>query len=222
MLENVYDVFSGEFMDSYKSWDRFIDFLTVDQCAPLIVKLNHKFEWLFDNKNLLDKVMKVYRPSLLKSEFYDHLGEMYLEKIVSKHDAKRKGQFLTPMNLAELMAKMTIPETNDKFNILDPSVGTGRLLMAAYKRAPKATMFGVDIDIRALRIAFANMAIHKIRGYFLHANSLKHEIDISTKAGKHNWQYANSWYSYMDKLKPYQGKKPTTEQFKLFGTEDKE
>lgn len=202
MLDKMYDLFTREFHDPVKSWDYMIDFLAVDNCGQLLYQLNHKFEWLFENSRLVKEIKETYNHKLLKSEVYDHLGEMYLEKIVSSQQAKKRGMFLTPMNVADMMAEMTLLSDNKEPNVLDPAVGTGRLLMSAYKVSPKARLFGVDIDLRALRIAFTNFAIHNITGYLLHANSLLHEIDIAEEGGMHNWQYANRWYSCMDKLKP--------------------
>ncbi|MFH1372355.1 MAG: N-6 DNA methylase [bacterium] len=145
--------------------------------------------------------MAVYDPKILQSDYYDHLGDMYLEKIVSRSESTRKGIFLTPAEVAQMMASMTIEKTDRQVNVLDPAVGSGRLLMAAHKQAPRARLFGVDIDLRSLRIAFTNLAIHSISGYLLHADSLRHEIDIAKEAGQQNWQYANHWYSCMDQLK---------------------
>ena len=202
MLEDMYDLISKKHNDPIKAWDSFIEFLAVDNCPPIFNQLDHKFEWLFEDKELADEIIKTYDVDLLKSDYYDHLGEMYLEKIVSKNEASRKGQFLTPMNVADAMADMTIEKTENSIKILDPAVGTGRLLMAAHKKAPNGLLFGVDIDLRALRVAFTNFAIHNISGYLLNADSLYHEIDISKVEGAQNWKYANRWYSCMDKLKP--------------------
>ena len=201
MLEDMYSLLNNKYSDSVKAWDSLIEFLAVDNCGSLIYQLDHKFEWLFEDSELSRTLMKTYDPELLRSDYYDHLGEMYLEKIIGKKESERKGLYLTPMNVAESMAAMTIKETDKALNILDPAVGTGRLLMAAHKRAPNGLVFGVDIDLRALRIAFTNFAIHGISGYLLHADSLRHEIDISIKDGRSNWQFANKWYSSMDQLK---------------------
>ena len=132
---------------------------------------------------------------------------MYIEN-QSRSGKLGKGQFLTPDSVVEFMcqstvgqAKETAGDENRPLNVLDPCVGTGRFLIGAHKYAPDANLFGVDIDLRALRIAFTNCAIHGIRAYFLHADSLVHEIDISKPDGIANWQYANKWYSSWDKLK---------------------
>lgn len=222
MLEGMYDLLTGKFHDPVKSWDRLIEFLAVDNCGQLFYQLDHKFEWLFEDSRLAEAVMKTYNPKLLQSDYYDHLGQMYLDKIVSKDQAMRRGIFLTPMNVADAMAKMTIPETQKSMNILDPAVGSGRLLMAAHKKAPGARLFGVDIDLRLVRIAFANFAIHKIPGYLLHADSLLHEIDIGIEGGRNNWQYANRWYSCMDKLTPAYKRQNNSGQVGLGQNRDKE
>ena len=208
MLEDVHSVFNDEFRDSVKAWDSFLEFLAVDHCPPLLQQLDHKFEWFFENESFSKDVIARYNPSILPTEFYDHLGEMYIEKLVTKKDADRRGLFLTPMEVANLMATMTISRTENEVTVLDPCVGTGRFLMAGYKRAPNGMFFGVDIDLRALRVAYTNLAIHGIRGYLLHADSLMHETDIGTVSGRENWQYANKWYSCIDKLKLLSGSDP--------------
>ncbi len=206
MLERIYDLLTAKFHDRYKAWDHFIDFLATDNCGSLIHQLDHKFEWLFEDGRLADRLMKTYDPEKLRSDHYDHLGDMYLEKVVSSSQVEQQGQYLTPVPVAESMAAMTIGNTQDKVNILDPCVGTGRMLMAAHKYAPNARLFGVDNDLRMVRIEFTNFAIHDISAYLLHADSLGHETDISTDDGLHNWQFANRWYYCMDKLKPIKGR----------------
>jgi len=201
MLERMYDLLTEKFNDPVKAWDNFIEFLAVDNYGSLIYQLDHMFEWLFEDSRLADRLMKTYDPEKLRSDYYDHLGEMYLEKLVGTRQAQERGQFLTPMNVAESMAAMTIGQTDKPVRVLDPCVGTGILLMAAHKTAPNALFFGVDVDLRALRIAFTNFAIHGISGYLLHADSLAYDTDISTEEGRYNWQFANRWDSCMNKLK---------------------
>ena len=202
MLDSMYEIFIDKFNDPVKAWDHFIEFLAVDNCAPLICQLENRFEWVFKDSKLVDNVIKTYNSNLLKSDYYDHLGDIYVEKIISKNEAKRKGIYITPQNAADVIGKISIQETDRPLMVLDPAVGTGRLLMAAYKKAPKAALFGVDIDLRSLRIAFTNLAIHNISGYLLHADSLMHEIDISNERGRYNWQFANRWNTCIENLRP--------------------
>jgi type I restriction-modification system DNA methylase subunit len=203
IYENMYEILCRRFHDHNKAWDYLIEFLAVDNCPSLLSQLEHKFEWLFEDKDLADKLMSVYKPDVIKADIHDHLGDMYVEN-QSKSGKSNNGQFLTPDNVVDFICKSTIEQAKDgdtPLNILDPCVGTGRFLIGAYNCAPNANLFGVDIDLRALRVAFTNCAIHNIRAYFLHADSLVHEIDISKPEGIENWQYANKWYSQWDKLK---------------------
>ena len=114
------------------------------------------------------------------------------------------------------MCKMTIGQTNEKPNILEPCVGTGRFLITAQEYAPNARLFGVDNNITMFRTAFTNAAIHSISMYLLHADSLFHDISISTPDGLYNWQHANRWQSQMDNLKTIipESRKPV--QYQLF------
>ena len=203
IYENMYEILCRRFHDYDKAWDYLIEFIAVDNCPAILSQLEHKFEWLFKDKDLSDRLMSVYNPEVLKADMHDHLGDMYIEN-QSKSGGKGKGQFLTPDSVCDCICKMTIGEakkTGRPLNILDPCVGTGRFLLYAHQYDPNANLFGVDIDLKALRVAFTNCAIHGIRAYFLHADSLFHEIDISKPEGVANWQHANKWYSCWDKLK---------------------
>jgi type I restriction-modification system DNA methylase subunit len=214
MLNYLYDIFYQKFKEPVKSWDYFIEFLMGDHNPAFIPQFTHRFEWLINESKLIQAINDTYNPKLLKQHYYDHLGEMYLENVVSKNEAYKKSQFLTPESVAETMAQISIKNKNEYLSIIDPAAGTGRLLMAAYKYAPNSLLFGVDVDIRCVRIGLTNFAIHNIPGYFLNADSLKHEIDISNKVGLHNWQFSNKWHSCMDQLKPSLPK--TKSQLQLF------
>lgn len=201
MLENMYDKIQARTHDRPKSWDHLVEFLAASNSAHLFGQAVGRLDWILKDSTLVKSLSAAYDAQLLRSDYHDHLGDMYLEKLVTKDQAQNRGQFLTPENVAGMMSQMAIPTTEQPLNILDPAVGTGRLLMAAHKQAPNARLFGVDIDLRMVRIALANFAIHDIPGYVLHANALEHVIDIATEEGRHNWQYANKWDSQMDRLK---------------------
>lgn len=202
MLENMYDKIQARVHDRPRSWDYLVEFLAASNSPFLFRNITHRLDWLLRDSISVDSLSKAYDAQLLHSDYHDHLGSMYLEKLVTETEAQKRGQFLTPENVADMMAQMTIPKSDRPVNILDPAVGSGRLLMAAHKQAPNARLFGVDTDLRMIRIALTNFAIHGIQGYLLHGNSLEHQIDIATEDGRDNWQYANRWDSHIDKLKP--------------------
>lgn len=201
MLENLYDEFHNKFKDKTKAWDRYLEFIALDNNINLIKQLHHNNEWLYNDKKFIENISKTYDANLLKSDYYDHLGEIYTERILSKNKQNNKDYFLTPMQTAFDAVKRDIPESNKELKIFDALTNTGRLLMAAYKQAPNSLLFGVEKDNRLLRIAFTNFLIHDISGYFLNANPDVHEVDISKKDGFHNWTHANTWNSQINKLR---------------------
>lgn len=211
MYEKMYNILFQKFLDHNLTINALAEFIAVDNYPSLLNQLNHKFEWLYEDKELCENLLKVYNLSLLKSDPYDYLGDLYVNKqtFVEKNT---KGRQANPDLIADFISRITFRNTNGTLNILDPCVGTGSFLLAASKHFPNANFFGVDSDLTALRIAFTNCAIHKINAYFLHADIQTHEIDISKPDGIYNWQYANHWYSCMDKLRKISpGKSPRNE-----------
>ena len=185
MLENLYHIFTDKYRDPLESWDKFLEFIALDNNPLLFSELNYNLQWFHDNKSFFDSIMSIYDSDLLRSDYYDHLGDMYHE--------------IFPQNtpIVNSLIKTSVPKT-----VLDSAAKTGRQLMALYKSSPHTLLFGVEDDLRLYRIAYTNFLIHDIPGYLLHADSSKHEINYSTKEGKHNWKYYNKWNSCMNKLLP--------------------
>ncbi len=208
LLHAMYDRFREEHRsDHLTAWDRFITFLGITYRPSLMMQVREDLEWFVSHERFTRSLDTDFDVKTLSTDRYDHLGELYREHVIASATAKRNGLVLTPPDVASLLATMLIPKTNDRVTIYDPCVGTGRLLLAAHERAPNGVFFGVDIDLRALRIAYVNSAIHDMSAYLLHADALYHETDLSTPNGSHNWQYANLWNSHLDKLRPI-GREP--------------
>lgn len=200
MFLSMYNILNEKIKDPILAWDYLIEFLATNNSAKLITKIKHNFEWLTKDNNLLSDLMTLYDPSLVEGDYHDYLGDLYQEIVAPK--LKSKNHPMLSENKAIKIAETQIGNTNKAKAILDPSVGTGRLLMAAYKIAPNAKLFGADYDIRKLRIAYTNLASHNIPAYLLHANPKKHEIDISKYNGRYNWEHANQWHETKDQLRP--------------------
>ena len=207
-VRNVYDslfkVLYDEYNDSNLAYERLLEFLAVDNCPSMIRDIEGHLDWFFENEDVREKLIETYDIKAVQSDRYDHLGDLYLENVIGEYEAKERKLYFTPHSVAKGLAKMTL-EGNTKENpkVLDPAVGSGRLLMAAYEYCPSARLYGVDNSLPLIRTAFTNAAIHSISMYLLHADSLRHVTDISLPEGRQNWRYANRWRSHMDKLKTY-------------------
>jgi type I restriction-modification system DNA methylase subunit len=181
-----------------------LEFLAVDNCPPMIRDVPGHVGWFFENEGVRNKLIEAYDIKAVQSDLYDHLGDIYIENVVGVYQAQKQKLFFTPHSVASLLAKMTMHDNKkEQPSVLDPAVGTGRLLMAAYEYCPGARLYGVDNSLTMIKTAFTNAAIHSISMYLLHADSLYHVTDIALPEGRYNWQYANRWQSQMDKLKTY-------------------
>ena len=198
----LFEILYKDCNETHAAYDCLLEYLVSDSFAPIILDFDDQLDWLFHNDDLLKELDQAYRPELIKAGSYDYLGDLYLENVISKKDAAKRGLTLTPQSLVDLMCAMTIGSTNQKVNILDPCVGTGRMLLTAKKYAPNARLFGVDNNITMIRTAFTNAAIQKACVYLLHADSLYHETDPSTEEGRYNWAHANRWQPQIQNLRP--------------------
>ena len=191
---------SHEYSDAY---EKLLEFLVADHLPGMIQQFDGKLDWLLKDETIYNRLVPIYADNFdaIHSDPYDYLGDMYVE-FQGRFSQSVKGQFLTPQNVCEMIVRMSIGEEDkDKpMTVLDPCVGTGRFLISAGKYAPNATLYGIDIDNRAIRTAFTNACIQKLRVRLLCADSLRHATDPETEAGRNNWKYCNSWQSHYSEL----------------------
>jgi type I restriction-modification system DNA methylase subunit len=107
-----------------------------------------------------------------QNHYKDPFGKFFEDNLSSSHT----GQFFTPESVCEMMAQMTIPHGTSGKRILDPSVGSGRNLLAAAKIAPENLFFGADIDLTCVHMTLLNMCIYKMSGEVAWMNSLTNVI----------------------------------------------
>jgi hypothetical protein len=112
------------------------------------------------------ELLKEYR-----KEQKDVLGELYMNWNISN---KYTGQFFTPWQIAECMAKMTRPNGR----IGDPSCGSGVMLIAGAKEADcdKSIFIGQDLDYTCVRMCALNLCFFNLNGYAVHGNTLTEEV----------------------------------------------
>jgi len=199
----LFDVLYRETHDYSDAYEKLLEFLVADHLPVMIPQFDGRLDWLLSDEGLYDRVVGLYKVHFdaIHADRYDYLGDMYVE-MQGRFSQGVKGQFLTPPSVCDMMAKMTMSDGDKPVNVLDPCVGTGRMLIAASQYAPLgSTYYGIDIDNRAIRTAFTNACIHKISMRLLCADSLRHATDPRTQAGRDNWKYCNHWQSHYHELK---------------------
>ena len=114
-------------------------------------------------RNLLEDFNGIdLRPSQLGSA--DIIGDAY-EYMISNFasDAGKKGgEFFTPSQVSELVARLVNPQENDR--IYDPTCGSGGLLLKAYKKVPngKVAVYGQELNAQTWALCTMNMFLHNV------------------------------------------------------------
>lgn len=102
------------------------------------------------------------RPSQLGAA--DIIGDAYEYMIANfASDAGKKGgEFYTPSQVSELIARLVKPEENDR--IYDPTCGSGGLLLKAFKKVPngKVAVYGQEMNAQTWALCTMNMFLHNV------------------------------------------------------------
>jgi len=114
-------------------------------------------------RNLLEDFNGIdLRPSQLGSA--DIIGDAYEYMIANfASDAGKKGgEFFTPSQVSELVARLVNPQENDR--IYDPTCGSGGLLLKAYKKVlnGKVAVYGQELNAQTWALCTMNMFLHNV------------------------------------------------------------
>lgn len=82
----------------------------------------------------------------------------YLAETMGKSQCSGMGFFATPMSISMLIAELTLSKADLFSSVMDPCVGTGRLLLAASNYS--LCLYGQDINPVCLRATLVNAALY--------------------------------------------------------------
>ena len=114
-------------------------------------------------RSLLEDFSKI-ELGMSRIEKMDIIGNSY-EYLISNFasDAGKKGgEFFTPSEVSELLARLVKPKENDR--IYDPTCGSGSLLIKAFNKVPngKAQIYGQERNGQTHSLARMNMFLHGV------------------------------------------------------------
>jgi type I restriction-modification system DNA methylase subunit len=101
----------------------------------------------------------------------DYLGEFFQTYITKG----RHGQFFTPEHVCDMMAAMTMDKGTIGKTIIDPSCGSGRMLLSAAKVERHNTFYAADIDQRCCKMTAINLCLNGLAGEVAWMDSLSWE-----------------------------------------------
>jgi type I restriction enzyme M protein len=100
----------------------------------------------------------------------DILGEIY-EYLIGQFAAsagKKGGEFYTPHQVSEILAKLVtsdITKTDEFFNVYDPTMGSGSLLLTVGQELPDGTpmkYYGQELNTTTYNLARMNLMMHDV------------------------------------------------------------
>ena len=102
------------------------------------------------------------RPSQLADEDIVGNAYQYMIGLFASDAGKKGGEFFTPAEVSELLARLVKPKENDR--IYDPACGSGSLLIKVAKQVPnqKVAIYGQERNGQTHSLALMNMYLHGI------------------------------------------------------------
>jgi type I restriction-modification system DNA methylase subunit len=176
-----------QFEHRYDLRTAFDDFLTLSLCSLSINPLTRKS---YDEDLYIDTIRKYEKDDMRhifakafaqmiqemeerkgSSQGNDIVGDFYQEHLYRKGAS----QYFTPWHVCEMMAKITCAEETEKvLNVLDPTCGSGRMLLAsAFTLGNKHRYYGIDIDMTCIMMSAINLFLNGVfRGEVMCADAL--------------------------------------------------
>lgn len=165
-LERVFRDIEGSALgfDSEDDLKGLFDDLDVNSAklGPTVAKRNEKLVKLLDAIGELD----------LGTEFTEHtidaFGDAYeyLMTMYASGAGKSGGEFFTPQEVSELLARITVVGKTEVNKVYDPACGSGSLLLKFAKVLGKENVrqgfFGQEINLTTYNLARINMFLHDI------------------------------------------------------------
>lgn len=125
-------------------------------------KYTEKEKELFST--LFNEWLIVSSEKISKFGWFDVLGTLYEDQILSKGKADDKKQFFTPPNVAGLLEELTVTATEDIGVGYDPTGGSGRNLLAFHVNHLGCPCFAQDLDYTACKMCVCNFLVHGVTG----------------------------------------------------------
>lgn len=102
------------------------------------------------------------RPSQLGNEDIVGNAYQYMIGLFASDAGKKGGEFYTPAEVSELLARLVEPKENDR--IYDPTCGSGSLLLKVVNQVPnkKVAIYGQERNGATHSLALMNMYLHGI------------------------------------------------------------
>jgi len=161
VFKNIEDSAKG--MPSEKDFKGLFDDIDVNsnKLGPTVVKRNEKLVKILDA--IGDLKLGDYQDNSIDTfgDAYEYLMTMY-----ASNAGKSGGEFFTPQEVSELLARIAVVGKTEVNKVYDPACGSGSLLLKFAKVLGKENVrlgfFGQEINITTYNLCRINMFLHDI------------------------------------------------------------
>lgn len=122
--------------------------------------------------NMYREWVTIMDKQTISKSWYDAFGDLFMATVVSSSGQKYKGQFFTPPHICDLMSAIISGTKHPKTKILDPTCGSGRLLLAHHALYPQDILVGKDISITCCMMTVCNFLVHACDSLVICCNAL--------------------------------------------------
>lgn len=141
--------------------------------------------------------MEKVASAMEKGSWLDFFGGVYEEMYQSRGKASTLGQFFTPPNLCDLMARVSKPIDG---HVNDCACGSGRTLLSGASAAgfPRSNYYvGEDMDLVSVKMCALNLMIHGCRGKVVQHDTLRNPIlyDYGFRINDIRYPFETPFYS---------------------------
>lgn len=177
-----------------------------------------------EDQLLFPKLLAIF-VDISEGEPYDHFGQLFMELGFSED---RKGQFFTPPELAEMMARMTLTDVAKKLEkkafvtVSEPACGAGSMLLASvkvlmkggYNPANVLWIQAVDIDRVSALMCYIQLTLWHVPAEIIVGNALTLEYREHWYTPSHylgGWQQKLAMQQMVESLCELEAKRPVSE-----------
>lgn len=169
----------------------FDDFLTLVRCSlagqtmeeEYLTTVHKGYDKGPKGKRGIDFIVQAFAELVkaMEESGQDILGDIFTGGITYGE----RGQFFTPDGVAQLMADLTVNDTDDKDRgtVNDPACGSGRFLLAVAKKHRNCEFIGQDVDHRCTQMTAINLGLNGLYGWAVWQNTLTMEVFRVYKIG---------------------------------------
>lgn len=138
-----------------------------DKMTKCVGKLGHPHSGplLWQYQNILKEINQQY-------PLQDHIGEFY-EQYVSNRSI---GQIFSPPEMADLAASLSIENPIPGEAYIDPTCGSGAMILAGARKFRGYYFYGSDISVQCCKMATYNMLVNDLLGEICHLEIIRNEF----------------------------------------------